>query len=139
MRDPAAAAIAEPRSLAPALSGYKPSNLKKGKAALVGLNEAQQIRSESYRNARGATVDAGGFSIWRGDPVGGFAAGGVPPTIWPTMEVLAVDRARAAVRDSVVRDVAALGSTFGYLPEPQRELAAPAPPAGSKRQGGERQ
>lgn len=47
------------------------------------------------------------------------------------MELLAVDRARAAARDSAARDGAALGSTFGYLPEPQRELAAPAPPAGT--------
>ena len=50
------------------LSGHKPTNLKKGKAALVGLNEAQQIRAESYRNARGATVDAGGFSIVAANP-----------------------------------------------------------------------
>ena len=50
------------------LSGHKPSNLKKGKAALVGLNEAQQIRGESYRNARGASVDAGGFSIVAANP-----------------------------------------------------------------------
>ena len=41
------------------------------------------------------------------------------------------DRARAAVRDAATRDGSALGSTFGYLPEPQRELAAPAPPAGT--------
>lgn len=47
------------------------------------------------------------------------------------MELLAVDRARAAVRDAATRDGSALGSTFGYLPEPQRELAAPAPPAGT--------
>ena len=45
------------------LGGHKPSSLKKGKAALVGLNEAQQIRSESYCNARSATADAGGFSM----------------------------------------------------------------------------
>ncbi len=50
------------------LSGHKPSNLKKGKATLVGLNEAQQIRAESYRNARGATVDTGGFSICAANP-----------------------------------------------------------------------
>jgi hypothetical protein len=50
------------------LSGHKPTSLKKGKAALVGLNEAQQIRAESYRNARGATVDAGGFSIVAANP-----------------------------------------------------------------------
>jgi hypothetical protein len=50
------------------LSGHKPTSLKKGKAALVGLNEAQQIRAESYRNARGATVDAGGFAIVAANP-----------------------------------------------------------------------
>jgi hypothetical protein len=36
-------------------SGHKPGALKKGKAALVGLNEAQQIPEASYRNARGAS------------------------------------------------------------------------------------
>lgn len=44
-------------------SGHTPGSLKKGKASLVGVNEAQQIKPESYRNARGATVDHGGFAI----------------------------------------------------------------------------
>lgn len=44
-------------------SGHSPGSLKKGRAALVGLNEAQQIKPESYRNARGATVDNGGFAL----------------------------------------------------------------------------
>jgi hypothetical protein len=44
-------------------SGHKASLLKKGKANLVGLNEAQQLSEASYRNARGATVDDGGFTI----------------------------------------------------------------------------
>jgi hypothetical protein len=44
-------------------SGHKPGSLKKGKAAIVGLNEAQQISEASYRNARGATVDDGGFTM----------------------------------------------------------------------------
>ena len=35
------------------------------------------------------------------------------------------------MRDSAARDGAALGSTFGYLPETRRDLATPAPPAGS--------
>lgn len=44
-------------------SGHHPGALKKGKAALVGINEAQQICEASYRNARGAVVDDGGFTI----------------------------------------------------------------------------
>lgn len=42
-------------------SGHKPTALKKGKANLVGVNEAQQIPEASYRNARGAVIDDGGF------------------------------------------------------------------------------
>jgi hypothetical protein len=42
-------------------SGHSPGAIKKGKAALVGLNEAQQIQEATYRNARGAVVDDGGF------------------------------------------------------------------------------
>lgn len=49
-------------------TGHKPGSLKKGKAAIVGLNEAQQISAESYRNARGATVDAGGFALVAANP-----------------------------------------------------------------------
>lgn len=49
-------------------TGHKPGSLKKGKAALVGLNEAQQIPAESYRNARGATVDANGFALVAANP-----------------------------------------------------------------------
>lgn len=49
-------------------TGHKPGSLKKGKAALVGVNEAQQISAESYRNARGATVDAGGFTLVAANP-----------------------------------------------------------------------
>lgn len=49
-------------------SGHKPGALKKGKASLVGVNEAQQISSESYRNARGATIDAGGFALIAANP-----------------------------------------------------------------------
>jgi len=49
-------------------SGHKPGALKKGQAALVGLNEAQQISAESYRNARGATIDAGGFALVAANP-----------------------------------------------------------------------
>jgi len=44
-------------------SGHAAGGLKKGKAALVGINEAQQIPEASYRNARGAVVDDGGFTI----------------------------------------------------------------------------
>src|SRR5215467_11389168 len=47
------------------------------------------------------------------------------------MELLAVDQARAAVRNAAARDGAALGSTFGYLPEPQRELVTSGPPVGT--------
>jgi hypothetical protein len=49
-------------------SGHTPGALKKGKANLVGLNEAQQIKAESYRNARGATIDAGGFTLVAANP-----------------------------------------------------------------------
>jgi hypothetical protein len=49
-------------------SGHKPGALKKGKASLVGVNEAQQISAESYRNARGATIDAGGFTLVAANP-----------------------------------------------------------------------
>lgn len=49
-------------------SGHKPGALKKGKAALVGVNEAQQISADSYRNARGATIDAGGFTLVAANP-----------------------------------------------------------------------
>lgn len=42
-------------------SGHKPGALKKGRADIVGVNEAQQISADSYRNARGAVVDGGGF------------------------------------------------------------------------------
>jgi hypothetical protein len=49
-------------------TGHKPGSLKKGKAALVGLNEAQQIPAESYRNARGATVDNDGFALVAANP-----------------------------------------------------------------------
>lgn len=44
-------------------SGHRPGSLKKGKAAIVGLNEAQQIPEASYRNARGAVIDDGGFTM----------------------------------------------------------------------------
>lgn len=49
-------------------SGHKPGALKKGRAALVGVNEAQQIAADSYRNARGATIDAGGFTLVAANP-----------------------------------------------------------------------
>ncbi len=49
-------------------SGHRPTGLKKGRAALVGLNEAQQISADSYRNARGATIDAGGFTLVAANP-----------------------------------------------------------------------
>lgn len=49
-------------------SGHKPSLLKKGKANLVGVNEAQQIPEASYRNARGAVVDDGGFTMVAANP-----------------------------------------------------------------------
>lgn len=49
-------------------TGHTAGQLKKGLAALVGVNEAQQISSESYRNARGATIDAGGFTIVAANP-----------------------------------------------------------------------
>lgn len=49
-------------------SGHTPGALKKGKANLVGINEAQQIKADSYRNARGATIDAGGFTLVAANP-----------------------------------------------------------------------
>lgn len=49
-------------------SGHTPGALKKGKAALVGVNEAQQVKAASYINARGATIDAGGFTICAANP-----------------------------------------------------------------------
>jgi hypothetical protein len=49
-------------------SGHSPGALKKGKANLVGINEAQQIKADSYRNARGATIDAGGFTLIAANP-----------------------------------------------------------------------
>jgi hypothetical protein len=49
-------------------SGHKPTSLKQGEAALVGTNESQQITAESYRNARGATVDSGGFTLVAANP-----------------------------------------------------------------------
>lgn len=54
------------------ISGHNPGNLKQGKALAVGLNEAQQIKRDSYMTARGATVDGGGFSIVAANPpIGG--------------------------------------------------------------------
>ena len=44
-------------------SGHKPTGLKKGKADIVVVNEAQQVPAASYRNARGATIDDGGLTI----------------------------------------------------------------------------
>lgn len=49
-------------------TAVKPANLKKGKAALVGFNEGQQISEASYATARGATVDAGGACIVAANP-----------------------------------------------------------------------
>lgn len=49
-------------------SGFTPGSIKKGKANLVGLNEGQQIPEATYRNARGAVVDAGGFVITAANP-----------------------------------------------------------------------
>jgi len=72
-------------------SGHHAGSLKKGKAALVGLNEAQQISEASYRNARGAVVDDGGFVIsalnpptagdigaWTADAIQAIAKNGRP-------------------------------------------------------------
>lgn len=49
-------------------SGHKPGNLKKGRADLVIVNEAQQVRPESYENARGGTIDLGGLVITAANP-----------------------------------------------------------------------
>lgn len=45
------------------ISGHKSNNFKQGNAALVGLNEAQNIKHDSYKNARGAVAKDGGFTI----------------------------------------------------------------------------
>lgn len=49
-------------------SAHHAGGLKKGKAAIVGCNELQQISEAAYRNARGATVDDGGFTIGAMNP-----------------------------------------------------------------------
>lgn len=49
-------------------TGHTAGQLKKGRAHLVGVNEAQQISAESYRNARGATIDVGGFTLVAANP-----------------------------------------------------------------------
>lgn len=49
-------------------SGHSPGNLKKGKADVVVVNEAQQVKAASYRNARGAVVDSGGVTIVAANP-----------------------------------------------------------------------
>lgn len=49
-------------------SGHSPGNLKKGKADVVIVNEAQQVKLASYNNARGAVVDSGGVVITAANP-----------------------------------------------------------------------
>lgn len=50
------------------LSGHDPNMLKQGNAVLVGFNEGQAIKLESYNMGRGGTVDAGGFTIVAANP-----------------------------------------------------------------------
>jgi hypothetical protein len=49
-------------------SGHAAGNLKKGKADCVIVNEAQQVKKESYENARGGTLDLGGIAICAANP-----------------------------------------------------------------------
>lgn len=50
------------------MSAHKATQLKKGEAAIVVVNEAQQIGHASYTNARGAVVDAGGLALVAANP-----------------------------------------------------------------------
>jgi hypothetical protein len=45
------------------ISAHKPGNAKRGKADMSLVNEAQQIKAESYRNIRGAAIDDGSMTI----------------------------------------------------------------------------
>jgi hypothetical protein len=49
-------------------SGFTAGSLKQGEAVLVGINEAQQVPADSYRNTLGATIDGGGFTIVAANP-----------------------------------------------------------------------
>jgi hypothetical protein len=49
-------------------SGFTAGSLKQGDAAIIGVNEAQQVPADSYRNARGATIDAGGLTLVAANP-----------------------------------------------------------------------
>jgi hypothetical protein len=50
------------------LSGFKPDNLKQGKAHLVVLNEAQKMARKAWIQCRGAVADHGGLVIMTENP-----------------------------------------------------------------------